>query len=61
MYQDKKTIQELNLMDDFLMTESMFHEETAQRVARLIIERATQLKVGNLVIDCQKTMNGMNT
>ena len=61
MYQDKKTIQELNLMDDFLMTESMLHEETAQRVARLIIERATQLKVGNLVIDCQKTMNGMNT
>lgn len=32
MYQDKKTIQELNLMDDFLMTESMLHEETAQRV-----------------------------
>ena len=32
MYQDKKTIQELNLMDDFLMTESILHEETAQRV-----------------------------
>lgn len=61
MNQTKKSIQELNLMDDFLLGEAMLHKETAVPVVKLIIERATGLKVKQLVVECQKAINGVDT
>ena len=60
MQQKRRTLKELNLLDDFLMTESMLHKETAELVARLIIERTTGIKVKKLIIECQKTINGID-
>ena len=56
----KKTIKDMDLMDDFLFGESMMNEETAVPMAKLIIERATGLKVKNLEITCQKVINGLD-
>lgn len=57
----KRTIQELDLMDDFLFSESMRHKETGEPLARLIIERATGVKIRKLVIECEKVVNGIDT
>ncbi|MFG6326390.1 MAG: hypothetical protein K1W00_06035 [Lachnospiraceae bacterium] len=38
--QNRKPIQELSLIDDFLFTEAMLNRETAELVIRLILERA---------------------
>ncbi len=56
----KKGIKDMDLMDDFLFGESMMNEETAVPMAKLIIERATGLKVKNLEITCQKVINGLD-
>ena len=61
MRESRKTLQELSLMDDFLMTESMLHKETAEPIAKMIIERTTGIKVGDLIIEYQKTVNGIDT
>ena len=58
---NRKSITELNLIEDFLFTEASNDKETAELLMRLIIERATNLKVGRLVIEPQKTINGVDT
>ncbi len=57
----KKRIEELNLIEDFLFTEATIDEKTSQLLMRLIIERAIGLKVGKLVIEAQKVINGVDT
>ena len=57
----KKTIKDMDLMDDFLFGESMMNEETAVPMAKLIIERATGIRVKDLMITCQKVLNGLDT
>ncbi len=57
----RKGIKDMDLMDDFLFGESMMNEETAIPMAKMIIERATGLKVRNLEITCQKMVNGLDT
>ncbi len=57
----RKRIEELNLIEDFLFTEASCDKKTSEILMRLIIERATNLKVGRLVIEPQKTINGIDT
>ena len=57
----KKRIEELDLMDDFLFTEASTDSETAPLLMRLIIERATGVKVGKMNIEPQKTVNRVDT
>ena len=60
MSNGKRSIEELNLLEDFLFTEASIDKKTSQILMRLIIERATKLKVGRLVIEPQKTINGID-
>ncbi len=57
----KKRIEELDLMDDFLFTEATTDPETAPLLLKMIIERAVGLKVEKLIIEPQKTVNGVDT
>ena len=57
----KKRIEELDLMDDFLFTEATIDPQTAPLLLKIIIERAVGLKVEKLIIEPQKTVNGVDT
>ena len=57
----RKSIQELSLIDDFLFSEAMFNKETAELVTRLILERALGINAKHLIIEPQKTINGIDT
>ncbi len=61
MSKKRKSIKELNLIEDFLFTEASIDAEAGEILMRLIIERATLLKVGKLVIEPQKIINGLDT
>ena len=58
---NRKSIYELSLIDDFLFTEALSHKETAELVTRLILDRALGIKAGNLIIEPQKPVNGIDT
>ena len=58
---NRKSVQELSLIDDFLFTEVMLHKETAELVTNLILERALGIKPKRLIIEPQKTVNGIDT
>ena len=57
----KRSITELNLIEDFLFTEASVDEKTSKILMRLIIERAARVKVGKLIIEPQKIINGVDT
>lgn len=57
----RKSINDLNLMDDFLFTEASADEQTSDILIRLIVERALGMKIGKLIIEPQKTVNGVDT
>ena len=57
----RKSIQELSLIDDFLFTEVMLHKETGEIAVRLILERALGINAKKLIIEPQKTINGVDT
>jgi len=57
----KKSIAELNLIEDFLFTEASVDKKTSELLMRLIIERAARVKVGRLIIEPQKIINGVDT
>lgn len=57
----KKTLQELNLIDDFLFTEALSDELLGEYMAKLIIRRVTGIEVEHLVIEKQKVVNGLDT
>lgn len=57
----KRSITDLNLIEDFLFTEASVDEKTSNLLMRLIIERAVQVKVGKLIIEPQKIINGVDT
>ena len=61
MSNEKKKIEELNLLDDFLFAEASADETTAEVLVKLVIERATGLRVGQLLIEPQKIINGVDT
>ena len=61
MSNEKRKIEELNLLDDFLFAEASADEMTANVLIRMVIERATGLKVGKLIIEPQKNINGIDT
>ena len=58
---EKRCIEELSLIDDFMFTEASIDEQTALLLMKLIIERATELKIGQLQIEPQKFVNGVDT
>ena len=59
--QNRKSIHELSLIDDFLFAEAMLNKETAELVTRLILERALGINAKNLIIEPQKTINSIDT
>ena len=59
--QNRKPIRELSLIDDFLFTEAMLNRETAELVIGLILERALGITPKQLIIEPQKTVNGIDT
>ncbi|MBO5070383.1 MAG: hypothetical protein J6C37_08480 [Roseburia sp.] len=61
MSNTRRRIEELSLIDDFMFTEASVDQKTAQILVGMIITRATGLKVGKLVIEAQKTVNGVDT
>ena len=58
---NRRCIQELSLIDDFLFTEAMFHKETAEIITSLILERALGIEAQNLIIETQKNISGIDT
>lgn len=58
---NRKSIQELSLIDDFLFTEAMSHKETAELIIRLILDRALGIKAQKFIIEPQKPVNGIDT
>ena len=61
MSSTKRSIYELDLLDDFLFTEASMDKQTSDLLIRLIVERALGVKIGKLVIEPQKTVNGVDT
>lgn len=61
MSNGRKGIEELKLLDDFMFNEAAMDTATANLLVKLVIERATGLKVHRLVIESQKQINGINT
>lgn len=61
MSNERKRIEELSLIDDFMFTEAAVDPEASQLLMGIIIKRATGLKVGQLKIENQKTVNGVDT
>ena len=59
--QNRRSIQELSLIDDFLFAEAMLNKETAELVTRLILERALGINAKHLIIEPQKTINSIDT
>lgn len=59
--QNRKSIQELSLIDDFLFAEAMLNNETAELLTRLILEHALGINAGKLIIEPQKTINSIDT
>ena len=57
----KRSIYELDLLDDFLFTEASMDKQTSDLLIRLIVERALGVKIGKLIIEAQKTVNGVDT
>ena len=61
MSSTKRSIYELDLLDDFLFTEASMDKQTSDLLIRLIVERALGVKIGKLIIEAQKTVNGVDT
>ena len=59
--QNRKPIQELSLIDDFLFAEAMLNKQTAELITRLILERALGINAKHLIIEPQKTINSIDT
>jgi len=57
----KRSIYDLNLIDDFMFAEASIDEDTSPLLIRMIIERSTGLKIGKLSVEPQKTVNGVDT
>lgn len=54
-----KTLQDLNMMDSFLFEAATEDMESAKKIAKIIIKRATGHSVENLVIEPQKQLKGL--
>ena len=49
MSSTKRSIYELDLLDDFLFTEASMDKQTSDLLIRLIVERALGVKIGKLI------------
>lgn len=58
---ETKTLQELNLIDSFLFGASTEKTQDAEFIAKLIIERATERKVGKVAVVSEKVLTGVDT
>ena len=61
MSSTKRSIYELDLLDDFLFTEASMDKQTSDLLIRLIVERALGVKIGKLIIEAQKTAQQCKT
>jgi len=57
----KRSLEELNMMDSFLFSVCTEKKEHAECIARLIIERATGKRVGEITVESEKQILGIDT
>lgn len=55
-----KSLEDLNLMDSFLLDAATEDPENAKKIAKVIIERATGHVVENLVVETEKQLKGLS-
>ena len=56
----QKSLEDLNLMDSFLLDAATEDPENAKKIAKVIIERATGHVVENLVVEIEKQLKGLS-
>lgn len=55
-----KSLEDLNLMDAFLMEATTENVENAKKIAKVVIERATGHTVENLIVETEKQLKGLS-
>lgn len=55
-----KSLEELNLMDSFLLDAATEDPENAKKIAKVIIERATKYVIKDLVVEIEKQLKGIS-
>ena len=59
MGKTKKTLEEMDVMDDFLMNAAALDQELGEEFCRLILETLLQRQIGKIHITAQKTLQGI--
>ena len=60
MGKTKKTLEEMDVMDDFLMNAAALDQELGEEFCRLILETLLQRQIGKIHITAQKTLQGIH-
>lgn len=55
-----KSLDDLNMLDSFLFSVSTEETKNAELIARIIIERATGIKLGEVIIETEKQFKGLD-
>lgn len=55
-----KSLEDLNLLDAFLMEVTTENVENAKKIAKVVIERATGHTVENLIVETEKQLKGLS-
>lgn len=55
-----KSLDDLNMLDSFLFSVSTEETRNAEVIARIIIERATGIKLGEVIIETEKQFKGLD-
>ena len=55
-----KSLEDLNMLDSFLFSVSTEETKNAELIARIIIERATGIKLGEVIIETEKQFKGLD-
>ena len=59
MGKTKKTLEEMDVMDDFLVNAAALDQEVGEEFCRLILETLLQRQIGKIHITAQKTLQGI--
>ena len=59
MGKTKKTLEEMDVMDDFLVNAAALDQELGEEFCRLILETLLQREIGKIHITAQKTLQGI--
>lgn len=59
MGKTQKTLEEMDVMDDFLVNAAALDQELGEEFCRLILETLLQRQIGKIHITAQKTLQGI--